>query len=162
MKIFRIIGQSVIGFVFGLVSLAALSPFLASLPEQAGDYAGLGVAGFVALLSGFAPTVRRAFGRGFLVTGASVFALPLSTIILSGTVLAQTVSDTAVSDQGYAVAGGVIAGGMMTAAAGFIGFFFGTILLLTGLILSIGGRREVVVVKDLSSNRIEPVLAMSK
>ena len=68
--------NAIIGTVFGFASLLALSPALAAFDEAAP--LGFVVVGIGALLGLFAPTVRRAFGRGFLLLGASVLALPLS------------------------------------------------------------------------------------
>jgi len=88
----------------------------------------------------------RAFGRSFLLLGAAVFLLPISSLVLSGVALNEVVDAASEADKGYAAIGGVMAGGLMTAFAGFIGFVIGSILLLVGLILSLGGRREVIVI----------------
>jgi Ca2+/H+ antiporter len=48
----------------------------------------------------------------------------------------------------------------MTGAAAFIGFFLGAILLIIGLVLVLGGRREVVIVERFTPapSRSEPTL----
>jgi len=54
-------------------------------------------------------------------------------------------------------AGAALGGTMVAVISGFFGFFFGTISLIIGLVLSLGGRREVVIVDGKSSGgRIEP------
>lgn len=147
MSIIRIFFQFIVGLVFGMASGLALSPLFASITDGKG-VTGFFVAAFgIAVLVAFAPTVRRAFGRGFLMLGAAVFVLPLSTLILSGVVSHDIVSEAASSDQGVAAAGSVIAGGIMTGIAGFFGFVLGLISLIIGLVLSLGGRREVVIVE---------------
>ena len=141
--VFRII----VGIIFGGLSGAALSPLFASFANSGptGFFIAFGI---TVLLCGFAPNVRRAFGRGFLLLGGSVFILPLSTMILSGVALNETVEAAAEADKGLAVIGGGLAGGLMTGVAGIFGFFVGGVLLLFGLILSLGGQREVIIVQD--------------
>lgn len=158
MKVVRIIFQIIVGVVFGIAAGLALSPLFAAISD------GKGTAGFfvvffvVTLLAAFAPTVRRAFGRGFLLLGAAIFALPVSTFILSGVVSHDMVSGAAEADKGYAAAGSMIAGGLMTSIAGLFGFVLGSISLIVGLILSLGGRREVVIVERPQTQRAEPTL----
>lgn len=107
--------------------------------QSGGNYA-LICAAFVTVVILIAPTYRRAFGRGFLFSGVALFALPLSTFLLSGVTVNDTVS--------AAVIGGVVAGTLVTSVAAFIGLISGTIFLVVGLVLSLGGRREVIVVQD--------------
>jgi len=147
MKILRIIFQIIIGTIFGIAAVAALSPLLASFGTNVSTPATFTLFGVILVIVVTAPNIRRAFGRSFLMLGAAVFLLPLSTLVLSGVVLNDTMAATAEVDQGAAAVGGVIAGGLMTGFAGFVGFVLGSVLLLTGLILSLGGRREVIVVE---------------
>jgi hypothetical protein len=158
MKFLRILFQVILGAVFGAASAASLSPLLASFAPKAGTIGTFLVFGVVTLMVAIAPSIRRAFGRSFLFLGAAVFLLPLSTMVLSGVTLNETVDAAAEADKGYAAVGGVMAGGLMTAFAGFVGFILGSIFLLVGLILSLGGRREVIVVEQKSSTRREPTL----
>lgn len=138
--------RALVGAVFGLCAGVALSPLLASFSEGSGAI-GLPILILVGILLGaFAPTIRRAFGRGFLLVGASVFLLPLSALVLSGVAMSETVSAANEVDKGFAVIGSGIAGGLFTGLASLVGFFFGGILLLVGAVLSLGGRREVVLV----------------
>ena len=48
----------------------------------------------------------------------------------------------------------------MTMFAGFVGFFLGTVSLILGLVLSLGGRREVIIVEsrlsETNKSRNEP------
>jgi hypothetical protein len=145
MSIFRMILKLIIGIIFSLISVLALSPMLAA---TLGDKPAVTfiLMALIVIIIALAPTVRRAFGRGFLCLGAAVFALPLSTMILSSVVTSESVSMATDADKTMAGFGGVVAGGLMTGVAGLIGFFFGSVLLLFGLILSLGGRREVIVV----------------
>jgi hypothetical protein len=158
MEFLRYAFQSVIGLIFGFLSSAALSPLSASLGGDGGAGFAYGVMGLVAVFVGVAPSFRRAFGRSFLLLGACVFVLPLSTFVLSGVVFNETLANSSDLDSGAAAVGGVLAGGLMTAAAGFVGFVLGSVLLLLGLILSLGGRREVVVVERQAAARKEPTL----
>lgn len=146
MTFVRIIFQIIIGLVFGFAAALALIPLIGSFSPAAGQTVTLVIVGLCTLLVAASPNLRRAFGRGFLVLGACVFMLPLSTFILSGVVTNDMVNTAASGDEGLAAVGGVVAGGMVTAFAGFVGFILGSILLLAGLILSLGGQREVVIV----------------
>lgn len=88
--------------------------------------------------------MRRAFGRGFLSLGTASFLLPISTMLLSGRVMGEMVD--ASNDAATAV-GATIGSGLMTGMSAFIGFFLGVVFLVLGLVLVLGGRREVVVVE---------------
>jgi len=139
----------VIGVVFGAAAAMALSPALAAFStgeQDATAYVAFGVVAVGLLLGFFAPSIRRAFGRGFLLLGASVFALPISTFLLSGRVASEVIEGAAQNDEAFAAVGAGIAGVAMTGVATFFGLIVGSILLIIGLILSLGGRREVIVV----------------
>lgn len=137
----------VIGLVFGFISGLAVSPAIAAFSDGQGGNAWVifALAGLGALLCFFAPTIRRAFGRGFLVTGVAVFVLPLSMMMLSGRVANDMMNEQGAS--GATMIGAGLAGTMATGIAGFIGFFLGAVLLTIGLVLALGGRREVYVVE---------------
>lgn len=147
MSIVRIILQGLIGLIFGIATMLALSPLLASFREPGAQIAMLAVLGVVILLSAFAPGLRRTFGRGFLCLGAAVFILPFSALVLGVVTGSEVVAQAAEADRGATAVGATIGAGLITGAASFIGFIFGTVLLLVGLILSLGGRREVIVVE---------------
>lgn len=149
MTVIRILFQAIVGLVFASLSVGALSPLFASiLDEGSAAPVALTIMAAILLLVAVAPTVRRAFGRALLFLGAAIFILPLSTPLLSGVVMHQTVSTASTDAEAVGGAvGGLLAGGLMTGFAGVIGFFVGGVCLLFGLILSLGGRREVVVVR---------------
>lgn len=150
MAFLRSFFRSLIGLVFGLLATFALAPALAALDTGSdGTFsmiAVLVIAGGSAVLGFFAPTIRRAFGRGFLVTGVALLALPLSTMLLTGRVASEMVTNASADDQIFAAAGAGIAGAAMTGAATFIGLIAGLIFVIIGLVLALGGRREVIVV----------------
>jgi|Cruoilmetagenom7_1024161.scaffolds.fasta_scaffold00190_32 hypothetical protein len=150
-KFIRYTFQVILGALFGAVCFMALSPALAAIFPVAEDGVGtsLAVLGIVLLIVAVAPSIRRALGRGFLLAGASVFALPLSTMMLSGRAFDTMNKDAEAAGQamgGAEAAGAALGGVMMTGFAGFVGFFFGSILLIIGLVLALGGRRDVRVV----------------
>lgn len=150
MKIARIIFSVVIGVIFGIGSGLALIPATAAFNSGA-DTTSSTVLTFVviaigALLGLFAPTIRRAFGRGFLLLGTAIFALPLSVLLLSGRVASDMVASS--DNQAATAIGAGIAGTLMTGASAFIGFFLGAIFIVIGLVLALGGRREVIIARQ--------------
>lgn len=141
--------RAVIGVVFGICAALALSPAFAAFASDGDTTGPLIMIGFIVLsgaLGVFAPTIRRAFGRGFLLLGASVFALPISTFLLSGRAANDVVNAAEEGTEAAAVVGAGLAGVAVTGVATFVGLIVGAILLLIGLVLTLGGRREVVVV----------------
>ena len=154
MKIFWKIIATVI---FAVIAVLAVSPLIGTVFAMTEtESAGLIVGSFVMLITAvlilFAPTVRRGFGRGFLLTGALIFLLPLSTFFLSGIAAGEIVQSsqaTAASEteEAAAVIGATIGVGLMTGFSWFVGFLIGTVFLVTGLVLVLGGRREVIVVE---------------
>lgn len=150
MGILKAVVRTIIGLIFGVASGLALSPAAAAFGGQPGDTRSAGLLWVVILVGGllgfFAPSLRRAFGRGFLFLGVSVLALPLSVLLLSGRVTTDMVA-TSNNDAATAIGAG-IAGTLMTGASAVIGFFLGGILIVIGLVLALGGRREVVIVKQ--------------
>lgn len=163
MGIFWGIIRFIVGGIFGVASALALSPAVAAFNDTQGGSVWVFwvVIAIGALLGTFAPSIRRAFGRGFLLLGVSVLALPLSTMLLSGRVAGNMASES--GNDAATLVGAGIAGTMMTGAAAFIGFFLGAIFIIIGLVLALGGRREVVVVERYAtpttgSGRQEPRL----
>lgn len=144
-----------VGIIFGVGAGLAISPLLASFQDGEGAWGLLVMVGIGALLGGFAPTVRRSFGRGFLLLGTCVFLLPISTLVLSGVAFNEVMAGADESTQGAAAVGAGLAGGLMTGFAGFIGFVMGSVLLLIGLVLSLGGRREVIVVESATHKSVK-------
>ena len=155
-KVFQISLKIVIGIIFSLGVFAALTQLFASFAISETGLIYYLVILCVVVSAATAPTFRRAFGRSFLLLGVAIFMLPISTLVFSGTVVNETIdtSDSA------AVVGGVIACGLMTMFAGFVGFFLGTVSLILGLVLSLGGRREVIIVEsrlsETNKSRSEP------
>ena len=148
LKAFQIFFKIIIGIIFSIAAVVALTPLLASWAIIQTNFIYYGVILFVVISAGTAPTIRRAFGRSFLILGVAIFLLPISILVLSGAVMNETVD----SDNATSIIGGVIASGVMTMFAGFVGFSLGTISLITGLVLSFGGRREVIIVENRTSD----------
>lgn len=139
-----------VGVIFGAASAFALSPAFAafsSSSDSASPIAMLVLILLCGLLGLLAPTIRRAFGRGFLLLGAATFALPISTLLLSGRAASEVVGSAGAGNEAAAAAGAGIAAVAITGAATFIGVILGSIFLIIGLVLALGGRREVIVVK---------------
>lgn len=147
MTFVRYVIQIIAGIVFGTLCLAVVSPALAAFQGSGGD-AGATTVGFavlfaVALFVAIAPTFRRSLGRGFLLCGLCLFALPLSAMLLSGSVAAEMLEESA--DGATAIGAGF--GGMLATGLGlFVGLILGGIFTVIGLVLALGGRREVLVV----------------
>lgn len=144
--------RTILGAVFGVICALVLSPALAAF--QTKDSSAPAIVTFiivagVAALGFFAPTIRRAFGRGFLLLGISFFALPVSSLLLAGRAASEVVTASGQGDQ-VADAGAVIGAGLgaalITGAGTFFGVIFGFIFTILGLVLALGGRREVIVV----------------
>lgn len=142
---FRII----IGVFFGIGSAIALVPAFAAFAENESSVTPIVMMALI-LMCGtvcfLAPTIRRAFGRGFLLLGASVFALPVSAFLLSGRAASEVVSSAKEGTEAFAAVGAGMAGIAVTGVATFVGVILGAVLLIIGVVLSLGGRREVVVI----------------
>jgi hypothetical protein len=144
----------IIGTVFGFASALVLIPAFAAFTESA-DASGASqtwpvwlVTLLGSVLGVFAPTIRRAFGRGFLMVGLAVFALPLSMMLLSGRVAGDMMSTAATGDAAATAIGAGLAASFVTGVSAFVGFFLGAISIVTGLILALGGEREIVVTRE--------------
>jgi hypothetical protein len=79
--------------------------------------------------------------------GISFFALPISALLLSGRAAGEVVAASVVGDQTATVIGAGLGVALMTGAGTFIGLILGTIFTILGLVLALGGRREVIVIK---------------
>jgi hypothetical protein len=151
MSIIQPIISFLIGVAFGFASALALVPAFAAFLPSSGEANGaawglLAVIIGSGLLAAFAPTIRRAFGRGFLLLGACLWALPVSTFLLSGRAASEVVMATDADSQVFAALGAGVAGVAFTGVATFFGLILGSIAVIAGLVLCLGGRREVVVV----------------
>lgn len=150
---FRFFVNFIVGVVFAALTVLVLSPLFAAFmpgdPQNTGagsTVVALSLGAIVWLLVLFAPTVRRGFGRSFLSLGAATVLLPISMLALSGRVTSDMVLKASTEgDQGAAALGGMLAGGLATGLAGFVGLIVGGLLLIIGLVLSLGGTREVIV-----------------
>ncbi|QEU09093.1 hypothetical protein [Paracoccus yeei] len=143
------IARLLIGAIFGVLCAFVLSPALAafhSMGSNTSSASTLVIIAIVAVLGFFAPTIRRAFGRGFLLLGLCFFALPLSTMLLSGRAANEVMTNAAANDQAAAAVGAGLAGIAVTGVATFVGLIVGAIFVILGLVLALGGRREVIVI----------------
>lgn len=171
MGVVRWIVKGLVAMVFGAIFVAILSPGLAAFVDaeaQGGAYGILASFAVAALLIVLAPNVRRSFGRGFLLCGLAFLFLPLASLMLSGRVTSDMLelgvaAGATDAEQAGTMIGSGLAAGLTTLAAGFVGFVMGAIFIVAGLVLALGGRREVVVVEaraarrtDLPSTRSEP------
>lgn len=153
MKPVKAITRIIVGLIFGIISWLVLSPAVAAIDPNA-DSSTTSVASFLLIvgisvaLGFFAPTIRRAFGRGFLLSGVCLLALPLSTFLLSGRAMNDVIAGAEASDQAFAAAGAGIAGMALTGVATFIGLIGGAIFIIIGLVLALGGNRQVVIIKE--------------
>ncbi|WP_118135167.1 hypothetical protein [Oceanicella sp. SM1341] len=146
----------IVGIVFGILSAVMLSPAAAALAGNARQTTAIALVASVfacGLLCVAAPTARRALGRGFLVLGACTFALPLSAFLLSGRAVTEIVANSEPGTEIWAAVGAGAGGALVTGMATFMGFIVGTLLLLVGLVLALGGRREVIIIERVSSDR---------
>ncbi|MBP9182930.1 MAG: hypothetical protein KBF78_07350 [Fuscovulum sp.] len=144
----RFVSKLLSTIVFSLLTFLALSPLAAALmkgSKSAAPVVLLLTLGVVGLLVFLAPTGRRAWGRGSLIAGAAFLALPLSMLVLSGQAATEVTAQAGGS--GAAAVGATLGAGLMVGASAMIGFIVGTILLIFGLVLVLGGRREVIVVQ---------------
>jgi len=143
--------------LFGVGSALALTPAFAAFTSDQDSSTPIVMMAFVLLcgvLCFFAPTIRRALGRGFLMLGSSVFALPISVFLLSGRAASEVIGTAEEGSEVFAAVGAGLAGVAVTGVATFFGIIIGSIFLIIGLILSLGGQREVVVIED--KRRQEP------
>lgn len=150
MKFVSALFRTVVGLVFGIASAMALSPAFAAFHNDDSSTTPFLAFALIALcgaLGLFAPSIRRAFGRGFLVLGASVFALPVSAFLLSGRAASDVIATSEAGTEAATAIGAGIAGVAVTGLATFFGIILGAIFLLIGLVLSLGGRREIIVVE---------------
>lgn len=151
MAIIKAAFRIIIGVIFGIGAAIALFPAFAAVATEQDTVTPFVMIGLVPLcgvLCLFAPTVRRAFGRGFLLLGASVFALPISVFLASGRAASEVVNTAEEGSEAFAAVGAGLVGVAFTGVATFVGVIIGAILLLIGLVLSLGGRREVIVVSE--------------
>ena len=149
MNFVKAVIRIIVGIVFGIGSTLALSPAFAAFVGDGETTTPIVMISLVLLCSLvclFAPTIRRAFGRGFLMLGVATFCLPISAFLLSGRVASETVALASQGSETGAVIGAGLAGMAVTGFALFFGFILGTVFLVLGMVLSLGGRRGVTIV----------------
>ncbi|MFD2173974.1 hypothetical protein [Rhodobacter lacus] len=140
----------IIGLAFGLACILVLSPAVAAFQSEQSSFAvsaTIIVVLLVCALVTFAPNIRRAFGRSFLALGACFIFLPVSAMLLSGRATNEVVTQASANDQAAAMIGSGLAGIAVTGFATFFGLILGAICVITGMVLVLGGRREVVIVE---------------
>lgn len=140
----------VVGVLFGAICAFVLSPGLAAIHSDQSSLAPIltfAVVILVTVLATFAPTIRRALGRGFLILGACFVFLPISALMLSGRAANEVISGAEQANQAAAAVGAGLAGVAVTGAATFFGLILGAICLIIGLVLALGGRREVIIIE---------------
>lgn len=123
----------VIGIIFGILCVMALLPGIAAFHVDESNVATgvmFAIVALVAILTTFAPNIRRAFGRGFLLLGSCLLFLPISAVMLSGRAATETLSTVATDEQAFAAVGAGIAGVAITGAATFFGLIVGSIFVL--------------------------------
>ena len=142
----KLLNKLLASFVFATITFIAVLPFGASFDDPStGVLVGIGVAILTCVLIFFAPTSRRAWGRGSLLAGVLWLALPISMSFLGAKAFGHVVTDA--GNSAAANIGAGIGVGAMVGAAWFLGVVLGAIFLILGLVLVLGGRREVVVLE---------------
>jgi hypothetical protein len=136
---------------FLILTFLALTPLGAGFGDGTGAILALGGAALVVAIVLFAPSGRRAWGRGFLLNGAIFVAMPLLVLPLLGSAYSETVGSVATNASDVEQAAASIGAGAGVALAfgafSFVGIIVGVIFLVFGAILALGGRREVVIVE---------------
>lgn len=143
MDILRMAFQTVIGGIFGLAVYLITGPLIIGADLVAAGWPMAIIIGGCAILVGWAPTLRRAFGRSFLAVGTAFMLLPFGAFFLSRAAYNDTVGT---APDAAAMLGAGAAGALVTGLGTVVGLILGSLFLIIGLILSLGGRREVVVV----------------
>jgi hypothetical protein len=77
-------------------------------------------------------------------------ALPLTITVLSSQAYSATVAGAEPGAEVATSVGAGIGAGLAVGVAGFFGLFLGAIFIILGLVLVLGGRREVIVVERAS------------
>ena len=146
-----LLAKIVAAVIFLVVTFIVLTPLGAGLGERTGVLVALGGALLVFFFVVLAPTARRAWGRGFLLDGVILLAMPLLVIPLLGRAYSETTSEAIsqnASQQAAQEIGAGIGVAMAFGAFSFVGLVLGIIFVMLGLVLALGGRREVVIVRN--------------
>ncbi len=133
------------GVLFGALAAFALAPAVAAFGSSDADPSPFFAPAVVlvsAILTFLAPTIRKAFGRGFLMAGLSFFSLPVSTILLTGQSLLDVIIPGDAAAPGEAA---LLTGVVGLAVSGFVTLVSlgaGAIFVVIGLVLILGGSRR--------------------
>ncbi|MDH6269157.1 hypothetical protein M2360_004583 [Rhizobium sp. SG_E_25_P2] len=133
------------GLFFGALTAFALAPAVAAFSASDADPSPLLVPAIVlvsAILCTLAPTIRKAFGRGFLIAGVSFFSLPVSTILLTGQALLDVIIPGEAAASGEAALLTGVAGLAVSGFVTLVSLIAGAIFVIIGLVLILGGRRR--------------------
>lgn len=137
LHIIKAICRIAIGATFGSLCAVALIPALAafaSAPSASGLL--LCIAAAVGAFVGWlAPTIRNATGRGLLLVGTCVAALPITATMLAGSVSAEMAGGS--GGDVATILGSAIGGIMLVAIAGIIGLI-GFAMIWFGLVIIFG------------------------
>jgi len=147
----HIVSKIVALIVMGAVTFIAISP-VAGLFKDAGlsNFIFLGMLALVVLLCLTAPTGRRAWGRSFLLAGILMIALPFTLSEYFDVVLDDW-ADAASGAGAFSLIASLGAGFLILTSL-FVGIISGTLFIIFGLIMLLGGRREEIVVETESAN----------
>lgn len=147
-EIMRFVSKTLAVLVMGAIAVLAVSPLAGALGQSGNSTAiFVTVLGIVAIVAIFAKSGRRAWGWGALINAMLFIALPVSTLLLSGAVANEMITEASGSDTTVATAvGATVGSGLLVGASAFFGFIFGAIFVVLGLVLTLGGAQEVVVV----------------
>jgi len=145
MLVVRMLFQSVVGGAVGFVVYFVSAPMLIGIglgnqPWLIGVSAGL-----CAAILGYAPTLRRALGRGFLLIGSAFLLLPFGAFFMAGRAFNDTVGDKTDAASIIGAGGGAA---LVTGIGTIVGLILGLLCLVIGLVLALGGRREVIVINQ--------------
>jgi hypothetical protein len=134
------------GLLFGALTALALTPSVAAFSAPDTDPSPLLVpviALVSAILCTLAPTIRKAFGRGFLIAGLSFFSIPVSTILITGQALLDVIIPGSSTASGEASLLTGVAGLAVSGFVTLVSLIAGALFVIIGLVLILGGRRHV-------------------
>lgn len=153
----RLVSKILAILVMGLISGLAASPLAASFVDTGNsNYVFFGVFIVMAGIIFLAPTGRRAWGRGSLICGVLFVSMPLFVTALGAQVGSAIVADASTTgEEAGAAIGATLGAGLMVGASMIIGFIIGGVFLILGLVLVLGGRREVVIIDSAQTPSIK-------
>src|SRR6056297_681063 len=109
----RIFSKVIAAILFGALASIVASPLAATFIDGGrSNYVFLAIFGFTLLAVLLAPTGRRAWGRGSLITGALLVSLPLFVTGLSAKVGSEMLESAQVGDETTTAIGATLGGGL--------------------------------------------------